>query len=106
VIESGGHIPVYGPDIIAELILSHFGELHPSPLEDAVVFAGEDLVDHPPGLNLYQSDFFEKLARVHAECSLVRETGRHPADRDAGAVPRWCLWNLDLIQDFLHHLLG
>ena len=64
-IEPGGYVPIDRADIVAELVLTDFGELHASSFEYAVVFAGEDLVHDPTGLDLDLSDFFEKLSGFH-----------------------------------------
>ena len=37
------HVPVDGAHLVAGLIEPHLGELHPAPLEDALVLAGEEV---------------------------------------------------------------
>ncbi len=66
VVEAGGDVPVDRPDVVAVLVLPHLGELHPAPLEDAVVFPGEDLVDDAPGLDLDLPDLLQQLSSVHS----------------------------------------
>jgi hypothetical protein len=62
---SGRDIPVDGSNIVAELILSYLREIHPSPLENGLVLAREDLVDQASGRDFYLSDLFEYFFGNH-----------------------------------------
>ena len=60
-----GHIPIDRADFIAGLILAHFVEVHPAPLEDAVVIARENGLHETLGLDLERADFLEDFGGIH-----------------------------------------
>ena len=83
---AGGHVPVDGADVVAELVFAHLGELHPAALEDGVVLAGQRLVHQPVGADLDPPHLPENLRGQHR------------------AMPG--LWNFDGVEHPLDDLLG
>src|SRR5262249_12726028 len=66
-----GDVPVDGADVVAELVLADFGELHPAPLEYGVVFPGHRLVDQAVGADLDPPDLPEYLRGQHRKTRLT-----------------------------------
>ena len=60
-----GHVPVDAANVVAVLVLAHFGEIHPPSLEDGLVFAGKDLVHETTRRDLDTADLAEDFARDH-----------------------------------------
>lgn len=57
-IETGGNVPVYKPDIIAMLVFAHFFEQHASALESAVIFTCKQVAGELLAFDLQLADFF------------------------------------------------
>ena len=68
-----GHIPVDGADLVAGRVGTHLLEVHPAPLEDALILPGKRRLHESPGAELEASDLTENLARiVHRSWEVIR----------------------------------
>ncbi len=63
--EAGGDVPVDGTDVVARLVLAHFGELDAAPAKGARVLPGHDVADEVPGRDLDPPDLGGDLLGVH-----------------------------------------
>src|SRR5690606_24305229 len=64
-VKAGGHVPVYGPHIVAKLVVPYFAERHTAPFKGAVVFARKDVVGKAFGLDLYLPYFLQYFRSIH-----------------------------------------
>jgi len=65
-------VPVDAPDIVTRLVFAHLIELHPPSLEDAFIFAGQDVVHHLGGVNLDIANLLGKFARNHGTLTALK----------------------------------
>src|SRR5439155_16424441 len=59
---AGGHVPVDGADVVAGLVFADLLEGDAAALEGAVVFAAEQILDRPAGLELRAADLADDFA--------------------------------------------
>ena len=62
---AGGDVPVDGADVVAGLILADLLEGDAAALEDGVIFAAEQVLDGPPGLQLQATNLTQHFTRKH-----------------------------------------
>ena len=74
--EAGGDVPVDGADVVAGLVLAHFGELDPAAAERAGVLAGHDVAHEVAGGDLQPPHLARDLLRTHGTgtASRIRRT--------------------------------
>ena len=89
-VHARGDVPVDDADIVALHIAADFGKLHASALEHAVVFAGENGVDHAPGADLDAADLLQYFTG-YLGSSLAFRGGS---------------WHFDAVENLLHDVLG
>ena len=59
--EPRGDVPIDRADFVAGLVFAYIFEIHPSPLEDAVVIAGKSRLHEPLGFDLEGADLLQDL---------------------------------------------
>src|SRR5580704_13408268 len=88
-----GDRPVDRPDVVAELVLAHVGELDATALEDAPVLSGEYVADESPEAQLQPADVVDDLAHGTRSVSRMRVMTSSAVTRSASAsyvrITRW-----------------
>ncbi len=69
--EARGHIPIDRANLVARLILADFVEIHPAPLEDAVIIPRKNRLHQPAGLDLERADFGEDFGGRLLACGVA-----------------------------------
>ena len=64
---AGGDVPVDGADVVAGLIFADLLEGDAAALEDAVIFAAEQILDGPAGPELQAANLAKDFAGKHEE---------------------------------------
>ena len=62
---SGGDVPVYAPNVVANLVRTYFCELHAAAFERRMILAPEYVIDQTLRAYLEMSDLLEELAGDH-----------------------------------------
>ena len=63
-VHARGDVPIDRPDFVTRRVFAHLLEIHPPPLEDAMIRPGKHRVDQTPGAQFNAPDLFEDLAGV------------------------------------------
>ncbi len=85
-IHAGRHVPINGAHLVTRLILADLVEIHPLPLEHAMVLPSERFTHEPIRANLDLPDFFKYFARNHRLPNLSL-TPRFSAPRPSHFIP-------------------